>query len=86
MLEENSGTNERIRHVADLVDGFETPFGLELLSTVHWVATHISRNNLENVIAGTYAWNKRKKQFTERQIRIALEVLGKKGWLERSVA
>ena len=29
----------RFERVADLVKGFETPFGLELLSTVHWVST-----------------------------------------------
>ena len=31
-------TQERIDRVSDLVAGFETSFGLELLSTVHWVA------------------------------------------------
>lgn len=32
-------TRSRFDRVAELVEGFETPFGLELLATVHWVAT-----------------------------------------------
>ena len=30
---------DEFERVAELVQGFETPFGLELLSTVHWVCT-----------------------------------------------
>ena len=26
--------------VADLIAGFETPYGMELLATVHWIADH----------------------------------------------
>jgi hypothetical protein len=33
-------TKGRFDRVAELVHGFETPFGLELLATVHWVAAH----------------------------------------------
>jgi len=28
----------RLEQVADLIEGFETPYGMELLATVHWVA------------------------------------------------
>jgi hypothetical protein len=72
--------------VAELVDGFETPFGLELLSTVHWVASHTQSESAEEVVAGTYAWSERKKKFSERQIRLALQVLGNKKWLHKAVA
>jgi O-acetyl-ADP-ribose deacetylase (regulator of RNase III) len=81
VLAGNSGTSERIRRVADLVDGFETSFGLELLATVHWVAKKIPTQCVEQVVSATYAWNDRKKQFTERQIRLALQVLNDKNWL-----
>src|SRR5678815_2330951 len=37
-LETNSETRSRLDKVADLVEGFESPFGLELLATVHWIA------------------------------------------------
>ncbi|MBI5508267.1 MAG: macro domain-containing protein [Deltaproteobacteria bacterium] len=78
------GTRGHLDRVADLVDGFESPFGLELLSTVHWVATRENATSPDAAIQRTYDWNDRKKQFTERQIRIAFEVLGKKSWLSPS--
>jgi O-acetyl-ADP-ribose deacetylase (regulator of RNase III) len=81
VLKQNPETDERIRRVAALVDGFETPFGLELLATVHWVATRNHTINSRDVISMTYTWNERKRQFTERQIRIALKVLSDLSWL-----
>ncbi|HEX7729877.1 MAG TPA: macro domain-containing protein [Terracidiphilus sp.] len=74
-------TRNRMQRVTDLVDGFETPFGLELLSTVHWVASRCESCTDAAIIQGTYAWSERKRQFTERQIRIALKVLTEKDWL-----
>jgi hypothetical protein len=69
--------------VGELVDGFETPFGLELLATVHWTATRDkSVRNVADVVASTHAWNERKKQFSPRQIGIALNVLASKGWID----
>jgi O-acetyl-ADP-ribose deacetylase (regulator of RNase III) len=73
-------TRNHLDSVFDLVDGFESPYGLELLSTVHWVWMHESARTEGEVIAGTYAWNERKRQFTERQIKLAAGVLTRKGW------
>lgn len=80
-LENETGTNARLNEVASLVDGFETPFGLELLSTVHWVVKEQGANSIGDVIAATHSWNNKKKQFSERQIKIAYEVLKEKKWL-----
>lgn len=80
-LEAHPETRARFDRVADLVEGFETPFGLELLSTVHWVATHEDVKTADDVVKRTYAWSDRKKRFTERQLRLALGVLTQKGWL-----
>lgn len=86
-LEANALTRERFDRVGRLVEGFETPFGLELLATVHWVARHESAGrNPAEVVERTYAWNDRKRQFTPRQIGIALNVLNKQGWLEAARA
>ena len=86
-LEANALTRERFDRVGRLVEGFETPFGLELLATVHWVARHESAGrNPAEVVERTYAWNDRKRQFTPRQIGIALNVLNKQGWLETAQA
>lgn len=80
-LENHPDTRARFDQVADLVEGFESSFGLELLATVHWVAAENPMASTEEVIAGTYAWDERKRQFSEDQIRLALDVLTKKGWL-----
>ena len=81
-LEQNEDTRSRFDKVTALVEGFESPFGLELLSTVHWVMTHETVGSLDDVIARTYAWSPRKKQFTPRQIGVAVNVLSQKGWVE----
>lgn len=80
-LETDSDTNARLERVSDLVDGFETPFGLELLSTVHWTAKH-GASTREQAIKLTYAWNDRKRQFTPKQIQLAWDVLNAKGWID----
>ena len=81
-LEDHPDTRGRFDRVADLVAGFETPFGLELLSTVHWVVTRESPEGHDDVVAGVYGWNERKKQFSIRQINLAVDVLVAKGWVE----
>ncbi len=80
-LTNKKNTNENFVKVAKLVDGFETPFGLELLSTVHWIVKNENASNLEEVISKIYNWNERKKQFSEKQIKIALDVLIKNNWI-----
>ena len=80
-LTNKKNTNENFVKVAKLVDGFETPFGLELLSTVHWIVKNENASNLEEVISKIYYWNERKKQFSEKQIKIALDVLIKNNWI-----
>lgn len=75
-------TRERFDRVAALLGGFESPFGLELLSTVHWVMRHEPVHTLPDVVARTYAWNERKRQFTPRQIGIAADVLTNRGWTQ----
>jgi O-acetyl-ADP-ribose deacetylase (regulator of RNase III) len=83
-LNDDTETRARFDRVGDLVEGFETPFGLELLSTVHWVAMRENAIHAEKAAAHTYAWNDRKKQFSPRQISLALDVLAKKGWLDQT--
>jgi len=83
-LTQHGDTRARFDKVAELVEGFESPAGLELLSTVHWVMKHEAARTLYDVVARTYAWNPRKRQFTPRQIGIAVNVLSQKGWVEPS--
>jgi len=79
-LSEHVETRNRFDKVSALVEGFESPFGLELLSTVHWLMKHESVATLDDVVVRTYSWNERKRQFTRRQIGIAVQVLSGQGW------
>lgn len=81
-LQQHPATRARFDRVADLVDGFESPFGLELLSTVHWVAQHQPMSSADDVVRQVHVWNERKQQFSPRQIAIAIDVLTEKHWLE----
>jgi len=80
-LEDYCITREQFNRVVDLINGFETPFGMELLSTVHWVATREDAKTIDDVITKTYEWNERKHMFQKEHIRIAWEVLEQKRWL-----
>jgi O-acetyl-ADP-ribose deacetylase (regulator of RNase III) len=79
-------THARFERVAGLVEGFETPFGLELLSTVHWVATREDVGSDDELVARTYAWADRKRQYSPQQILLARRVLAEKGWWSRQRA
>ncbi len=74
-------TLQRFDQVVNLIEGFETPLGMELLATVHWVAAREGAQTLPVAIDKTYAWNERKRAFSEKHIGIAWNVLQRKGWL-----
>ena len=82
-LSRNEETRNRFGKVAELVKGFESPFGLELLSTVHWVIKKEGARSINDVEKQTYAWNERKRQFTPRQIALTVDVLSRKGWINK---
>lgn len=81
-LQQHPDTRARFDNVAELVEGFESPFGLELLSTVHWVLKKESVHTLDDVVGHIYAWNDRKRQFTPRQIALAKDVLTNMKWVD----
>lgn len=82
-LATSEDVQERFARVADLVEGFETPFGMELLATVHWVVTREAAATSEAATLAVHAWNTRKQQFSARQVRLAWDILTSKGWLPR---
>lgn len=79
-LSQHAVTRKRFDRVAALVEGFESPLGLELLSTVHWVMKHDGVASADDVVEHVHRWNPRKQQFTPRQIGIAAEALVRKDW------
>ena len=81
-LDSRPETKKRLARVAQLVEGFESSFGLELLATAHWVATEHPSSTDDELTAHTYAWGYRKKQFSKRQIHLALQTLRDKNWLD----
>ena len=56
------------------MDGFETPFGMELLATVHWVATRDELTDRHAIAQAVWAWGDKKRKFTREQIDIASTV------------
>ena len=49
---------------------------------MHWVVCKEEARIFDDVVDRTYAWDERKKQFSRRQLKIAVEVLSQKGWIE----
>lgn len=80
-LAAHPATSERFDRVTSLVAGFETPFGLELLATAHWVATNEQAPTNQAIVDSFYEWNPGKAQFTPEQIRLAVDRLRSGGWL-----
>lgn len=62
---------KRLKKVTSIIRGFETPYGLELLSTVHWVIKENPAINKDpsQVIESVRQWNERKRKiFKEKHI------------------
>ena len=80
-LEQRATTHTNLQRVVDLVEGFESPFGLELLATVHWVAKKREAATREDVERLVYSWSDRKRMFSRGQLALARDVLARKEWL-----
>jgi len=81
VLAERPKTQQRFERVGQLVEGFESPYGLELLATVHWIATREGPAVEDEIVRRFYDWAERKKNFTPGQILLAARVLKSKGWI-----
>lgn len=69
---------EKVTRVTNLIEGFESSDGMELLATVHWLKVHEKRDDL---VEGFYSWNMKKRRFTKKQIKIAEKVLHNYDWI-----
>ena len=73
----------RLDRVAQLIEGYETPYTMELLATVHWVAEEAmsGATDADVVVAGVQKWSSRKQRlFKPEHIRIAWQRLRDQGW------
>lgn len=83
-LADHPETRERMLRVTRLIEGFETPYGMELLATVHWLSQEdpTVKNDFHRAVAGFAAWNKRKREhFRPEHIQVAWQRLHQQGWL-----
>ncbi|MEQ8763217.1 MAG: macro domain-containing protein [Planctomycetota bacterium] len=80
VLDQQCSTKDRFQRVAHLVEGFESPFGLELLATVHWLIAKRGIRGTSQLVESTHAWGPRKERFSERQILLARQTLIDQGW------
>jgi len=81
-LAERPETLARLDRVSALIEGFETPFGMELLGTVHWVMQHEAcTDDVDSAIAAVHAWSERKRsQMKDGHVRAAWTRLQEQGW------
>ena len=83
-LKDNAEAEQHLERVKKLIEGFETPYGMELLSTVHWVVKHGNETvgDLESIRAKVESWNQRKKDMMKPQhIQKAYARLQADGWI-----
>lgn len=88
-LKDYPDTHQRLQQVAQLIDGFETPYSLELLATIHWLAHHKDptvHDDVQAAVRGFQTWNARKRQvFRAEHIQIAWEQLREQHWIGHTV-
>lgn len=85
-LEQHADTRARFDRVAELIEGFETPFGMELLATVHWVAAREGAvGNPDAAFEAVQKWSTRKASLMRRDhVVAAWQRLEELGWLRRA--
>lgn len=70
-LKDQTESIERLQHVSEIIMGFESPYGMELLATVHWTMKENPNivHSPSEVIKAVYDWNDRKRTtFKESHI------------------
>lgn len=81
-LPQHKDTLERFHRVWELIEGFETPYGLELLATVHWTIEKDNIKNLTEIVQSIQTGNPRKKNlFGLKHIQIAKKRLEEKHFI-----
>jgi O-acetyl-ADP-ribose deacetylase (regulator of RNase III) len=79
----------RLERVHRLIEGFETPYGLELLATVHWVMSEdlMAAIDQHEAIDRTHKWNARKRDlFKPEHIIQAWKKLREENWVTSNQA
>jgi O-acetyl-ADP-ribose deacetylase (regulator of RNase III) len=71
----------RLARVQRLIDGFQTPYGMELLATVHWVQSE-GAQSADDALARIGQWSERKRLLMQPiHVRAAWDRLQAENWL-----
>lgn len=84
VLESEPDTRTRLGRVSRLIQGLETPYGLELLSTVHWVAQEDQGVGKDPAaaVAAVHAWSHHKRAiFHAEHVIVAWKRLREQEWI-----
>lgn len=84
VLRDHTAALRRVDQVERLIEGFETPYGLELLATVHWVSVENSAaaRDSSECLKGVHAWSSRKARVLRAEhITVAWNRLHEVGFL-----
>ncbi len=76
---------ENLARVRKLIDGFENPYGMELLATVHWIVKECpeAADNVEIAVGKIRSWSARKRElFSAEDVRTAWRKLKEERWLQ----
>lgn len=73
---------QKFERISELISGFETPYGMELISTIYWLVKNESIADETVLIQKVGEWSSRKKDlFPKKHIIIAFDTLKSRGWL-----
>lgn len=68
-LEKYKEEKQRLQKMTEIIGGFETPYGMELLATVHWILKTKQPSTEDELIEEVQKWNERKmKLFPPKHI------------------
>ena len=82
-LSSKEETVERMGRVAKLIEGYEDPYGMELLSSVHWMMAHdsLARTDSAAATAAVRRWSPRKRKLLKPEhLQKAWERLKEQNW------
>jgi hypothetical protein len=83
-LQDHSDAAARVERVAALIEGFEGPWAIELLATLHWLGAHDPnvRRDPNTATEQTAAWNDRKRDLLQpHHARVTWQQLHDHNWL-----
>jgi O-acetyl-ADP-ribose deacetylase (regulator of RNase III) len=84
-VQHRTDTRARFERIERLIDGFDTPYGLELLASVQWIAMNedpAARRDATAATSQVHAWSDRKRAlFRSSHVHAAWDRLKAEGWL-----